>query len=100
GLCDNGGYAADVKEKFQGYLLSEVPLEIAGQPLRAGAYAFGVVEGRFIVMDLGANDLLKVASMKDTEMKHPTPLQVLAAAQKGVYRLYVGREYVELQRAK
>ncbi|HKT47165.1 MAG TPA: hypothetical protein VJP87_06530 [Candidatus Acidoferrales bacterium] len=100
GLCDNGGYAANVKEKFQGYLLSEVPIEIGGETLKAGAYGFGVVGGQFVVTDLGANDVLKTLATRDAELKHPTPLHVAAASQSGAYRLYLGRDYVEFRRAK
>jgi hypothetical protein len=101
GLCDNSGYASEVKQKFQGYLLSEVSLEIGGKSLKPGAYAFGFLSGgQFLVMDIGANDLFQVASTKDTEIKRPTPLQVLAASDKGTYRLYAGRDYVEFHRGQ
>jgi len=101
GLCDNSGYSTDVKQKFQGYLLSEVPLEIGGKSLKPGAYGFGVLkDGQFVVMDIGANDVLQVAAAKDADIKRPTPLQVLAASVKGTYRLYAGRDYVEFQRAQ
>jgi hypothetical protein len=51
-------------------------------------------------MDLGANDLLQAASQHDAEMKRPVPLQVLASATAGSYRLYAGRDYVEFRRAR
>jgi len=31
-------------------------------------------------------------------MKRPTPLQVVASATAGTYRLYAGRDYVEFHR--
>ncbi len=100
GLCDTAGYSSQVQEKFQGYLLTEVPLQIGGQTLKAGAYGIGFVSGgQFVVMDLGANNLFQVASARDAEMKRPMPLQV-RAADKGGYRLYAGRDYVEWQRAQ
>ncbi len=52
-----------------------------------------------MVLDLAANDIFRVASQKDTEIKRPVPLQV-AAAESGKYRLYAGREFVEFSRAK
>jgi hypothetical protein len=101
GLCDSSGYASDVRQKFQGYLLSEVPLEIGGKSLKPGAYGFGFLNGgQVVVMDIGANDLFQAASAKDTEIRRPMPLQVLAAPSKGTYRLYVGRDYVEFHRAQ
>ena len=49
-------------------------------------------------MDVGANDLLKVNSAKDADMKRPVPLQIVAGSGTGKYRLYKGRDYVEFQR--
>ena len=101
GLVDNSGYSTGIKEKYQAYLLNEVTLEIAGQTLKPGAYGFGFLNGgRFVVMDLGANDLLQAASQHDAEMKRPVPLQVLVSATSGSYRLYAGRDYVEFRRAR
>jgi hypothetical protein len=100
GLVDSSGYSTGIKEKYQGYLLNEVMLEIAGQTLKPGAYGFGFLAGgKFIVMDVGANEVLQAASQHDTEMKRPIPLQVLASATAGSYRLYAGRDYVEFRRA-
>jgi len=101
GLVDSSGYSTAIKEKYQAYLLSEVRLEIGGQTLKPGSYGIGFVEGgKFVVMDLGANDVLQAASQKDTEMKRPVPLQILASPTAGSYRLYAGRDYVEFRRAR
>jgi hypothetical protein len=99
GLVDSSGYSTSIREKYQAYLLNEVTLEIAGQTLKPGAYGIGFLNGgKFVVMDLGANDLLQVASQRDTEMKRPIPLQVVASSAAGSYRLYAGRDYVEFRR--
>jgi hypothetical protein len=100
-LVDNSGYATGLKEKYQGYLITEVPLEIGGQTLKPGAYGFGFIEGsKFVVMDLGANDVLQSASAKDADLKRPVPLQFVAGSDAGKYRLYKGRDYVEFRRVK
>ena len=100
-LVDNSGYASGIREKYQGYLLSDVAIDIGGQTLKPGAYGFGFLEGdKFVVLDLGANDLFQVSSKKDTEIKRPVPLQIAAGSSAGNYRLYKGREYVEFHRAK
>ena len=100
GLVDSSGYSTGIKEKYQAYPLNEVTLEIGGQSLKPGAYGFGFLKGgQFVVMDLGANDVLQVASRRDAEMKRPVPLQVLASGSAGSYRLYLGRDYVEFRRA-
>lgn len=100
GLVDNSGYSSGLREKYQAYLLSEVTLEIGGQTLKPGAYGFGFLEGgKFVVMDVGANDVLSAASQRDAELKRPVPLQVVASSTAGSYRLYAGRDYVEFRRA-
>jgi hypothetical protein len=101
GLVDNSGYSTGIREKYQAYLLNEETLEIGGQTLKPGAYGVGFIEaGKFVVMDLAANDLFRVASARDSEIKRPVPLQVLAGAVTGGYRLYVGRDYVEFHRVQ
>jgi len=99
GMVDSSGYSTAIKEKYQAYLLNEVTLEIAGQTLKPGAYGIGFINGgKFVVMDLGANDVLQAASQHDAEMKRPVPLQVVTSATSGTYRLYAGRDYVEFRR--
>jgi hypothetical protein len=100
-LVDASGYASAIREKYQGYLLTDVAIEIGGQTLKPGAYGFGFLEGdKFVVMDLGANDVLQASSKKDTEMKRPVPFQFVAGSSAGTYRLYKGRDYVEFRKAK
>jgi hypothetical protein len=101
GLVDNSGYSSGLKEKYQAYLITEVPIEIGGQTLKPGAYGVGFLDGnKFAVMDLGANDVLEVSSANDKEIKRPLPLQFIAGSEAGKYRLYKGRDYVEFHRAK
>jgi hypothetical protein len=101
GLVDSSGYSTAIREKYQAYLINEVPVEIGGQTLKPGAYGIGFLEGnKFVVMDIGANDVLQASSVKDTEMKRPVPLQFTAGSGAGNYRLYRGRDYVEFHRAK
>jgi hypothetical protein len=101
GLVDNSGYSTSIRQKYQAYLITEVSLLFAGQTLKPGAYGVGFIEGgKFVVLDLAANDLFQAASQKDTEMKRPVPLQITAGAEDGKYRLYAGRDFVEFSRAK
>jgi len=101
GLVDSSGYSTAIREKYQAYLINEVAVEIGGQTLKPGGYGIGFLEGnKFVVMDIGANDVLQVASAKDSEMKRPVPLQFTAAPGAGNYRLYHGRDYIEFRRTK
>jgi hypothetical protein len=100
GLVDNSGYSSGVREKYQAYLITEVTVEIGGQSLKPGAYGFGYLkDGKFVVLDLGNNELFQTATQRDAELKRPVPLQVLASPNAGGYRLYNGRDYVEFRRA-
>ena len=100
GLVDSSGYSTAIQEKYQGYLLSEVTLDFGGQVLKPGAYGFGFLQGgKFLVMDLAANDALQGTSQHDADMKRPVPLQVTASSTAGSYRLYCGRNYVEFRRS-
>jgi hypothetical protein len=96
GLVDTSGYAADVQAKYQGFLITEVKLNIEGSDLGPGQYGFGFSkEGKFLVMDVGANDVLSVAAKLDDKLPHPVPLKVVADG--GAYRLYDGRKWVSLK---
>ncbi len=79
GMVDNSGYSSGLRQKYQAYLLTEVPLQIGAQSVKPGAYGFGFLEGnKFILLDLGANELFQVSSQRDAEMKRPTPFQTTA----------------------
>lgn len=94
-LVDTSGYSTAVQQKYQGYFITEVALDINGQMLKPGAYGVGFVEGnKFLVMDVGAHDLFTAGSTHDADLKRPMPLQILADTTPNRYRLYVNRNYV------
>ncbi len=97
-LVDTSGYSTGLAAKYQGYLITEVPLVIKGKHLPAGAYGFGFLDGdRFVVTDLGGKDVLTAHSAKDADMARPRPLDVTDDPAGG-FRLYVGRSYVHFGR--
>lgn len=95
GMVDTAGYASDVAQKYQGFLITEVKLNIEGSELAPGAYGMGFVGDKFVVTDVGANDLLKVSSRRDDTLKRPVPLEMTQEG--GGFRLYAGRKYVTLE---
>lgn len=96
GLVDTSGYASDVQAKYQGCLITEVKLDIEGTNLQPGAYGFGFsADGKFLVMDVGANELVSVAGKIDEKLARPVPLKVVADG--GAYRLYAGKKWVSLK---
>ena len=96
-LVDTSGYTTGVQEKYQAWFVTEVPIKVGGQSLAAGSYGAGFVDGKFLITDVGAHDLLAATASEDSELKRPTPLQVVADPAGG-YRLYAGRKYVILSR--
>ncbi len=97
-LVDTSGYSTGVAAKYQGYLITEVPLMVAGKRLPAGAYGFGFLDGdRLLVTDLGGHDVLTAHTAKDTAMTRPRPLEVTDDSAGG-YRLYAGKSYVHFAR--
>ena len=101
GLVDSSGYSTGIQQKYQGYFLTEVPLEFSGMRLAPGAYGFGFIgSNAFIIMDLGAHELLRVQWTRDAAMPRPRPLQIVNGAHADQFRLYEGRKFVSFQRAK
>jgi hypothetical protein len=92
GLVDNSGYSTDVAQKYQGYLITSKKITIEGQSLNPGQYGFGFVDGKFLVMDAGANDVTSVAFHTDDKLQRPAPFKVSVSG--GDYRIYAGKKYV------
>jgi hypothetical protein len=104
-LVDTSGYSSGIQQRYQAYLITEVPLEVGegsdARRLVPGAYGVGFIQNdRFVVMDLGAHELLNVGSHHDAELHRPMPLQVLDTPAAGTYRFYEGRSFVALRRAQ
>ena len=96
-LVDTTGYSTALASKYQAYFIAEVPIKVGGESLAAGVYGVGFVGDKFVVTDIGAHDVLTVASHEDAGLKRPMPLQVLADPAGG-FRLYAGRMYVSFSR--
>ena len=96
GLVDASGYASDVKAKYQGFLITEVKLNVEGTNLPPGQYGFGFLsDGKFLVMDVGQNELASVSAHVDENLHRPVPLKLVAEGD--AYRLYAGKKYVTLK---
>lgn len=94
GLVDTAGYAADVREKYQGFLITDSPVRIGGYELGVGAYGFGFVSGKFLVLDLSGKELFSTLVENDKSLKRPRPL-MMSKGGSGI-RLYSGRSYVTI----
>jgi hypothetical protein len=96
GLVDTSGYASEVQERYQAYLLLDRAVMIEGHTLTPGAYGIGFLRPQsFVVMDLSGHDLFVVDSHHDEELRRPTPLQVLPSnGASGEFRICAGRSFV------
>jgi len=92
-LVDASGYSTAIQQKYQGMLITESKLDIGGSSLPPGQYGFGfTADGKFMVMDVGNNDVLSASSQTDSELKRPVPLKLVEDG--AGYKLYAGKNRV------
>ncbi len=95
-LVDSSGYSTAIQQKYQGMLITEVKLNVGGADLAPGQYGFGfIADNKFVVMDVGNNDVLSAAYQTDQALPRPVPLKLVEAD--GAYRLYAGRKWVAIK---
>lgn len=92
GMVDTSGYAADIRARYEGFLITDSPITINGSELGIGAYGFGFSnDGKLNVLDLAGNEVLSVSTTKDNGMRRPRPL-MMSKSGNGL-RLYSGKDY-------
>ena len=92
GLVDTSGYAADVRARYEGFLITDSAITINGSDLGTGAYGFGFGnDGKLNILDLAGNEIISVSTTKDNQMKRPRPLMMTRSGNN--IRLYSGRDY-------
>lgn len=96
GLVDTSGYASNVQDRYQFYLVTESALLFGNSRLPAGVYGGGFVGDHFILMDIGGRTVAEGNVETDAAMPRPRPLQMLPDSPNAV-RLALGRHWVRLQ---
>ncbi|MGD0758767.1 MAG: hypothetical protein ABR921_07680 [Candidatus Sulfotelmatobacter sp.] len=95
-LVDSSGYSTAIQQKYQGLLITEVKLNIGGADLPPGQYGFGfIADNKFVVMDVGNNDVLTTTYQTDQTLTRAVPLKLIEAD--GGYRLYAGKKWVGIK---
>jgi len=95
-LVDASGYSTAIQQKYQGLLITETKLNIGGSTLPAGQYGFGfTADGKFVVMDVGNNDVLSASAQTDSALQRPVPLKLIEDG--AGYKLYAGRKWVAIK---
>jgi hypothetical protein len=92
GLVDTSGYSTELQGVYEGFLITDSPINIGGKTLKTGAYGFGFGKDKVNVFDLSSKQILTIKVIEDTELKRPRPLMMVADG-KGI-RLYKGKIYV------
>lgn len=92
GMVDTTGYAADLRAKYEGFLITDSAITINDSELGVGAYGFGFSnDGKLNVLDLAGNEILSVSTTKDQQLKRPRPLMMTRSGNE--IRFYSGRDY-------
>jgi len=76
--------------------ITETKLNIGGSTLAPGQYGFGfTAEGKFVVMDVGNNDVLSTPYQTDAALQHAVPLKLVEDG--AGFKLYAGKKWVALK---
>ena len=94
GLVDTSGYSADVRAKYEGFLIADSPVRVGDEELGPGAYGFGFTDDqKFNLFDVGGRPVLSAGTTADRVIRRPRPLMMVKDRDGGV-RLYSGRQFV------
>ena len=92
-LADMSGYATAIREKVEGFLVTDIPVRMGNKELGVGYYAFGFTkEGVLNIFDMAGAPLLSVKGTRDNALRTPRPLAMVKGAD-GI-RLYRARDYI------
>jgi hypothetical protein len=95
-LVDASGYSTAIQQKYQGMLITEVKLNIGGSTLPPGQYGFGFTsDGKFMVMDVGNDDVLSTSSQTDSALQQAVPLKLVEDGEG--YKLSAGKKWVGIK---
>ena len=95
-LVDASGYSTAIQQKYQGLLITEKKLIIGGSSVNPGQYGFGFTsDGKFVVMDVGNDDVLGETAQMDQSLQRPVPLKLVEDGDS--YKLYAGKKWVGMK---
>jgi len=93
GIVDTSGYSADIRAKYEGFLIADSSIRLGGETLGVGAYGFGFADdGKLNVFDVGGKQVLSTETKEDRALRRPRPLMMMKSGDE--VRLYSGRRYV------
>jgi hypothetical protein len=93
GLVDTSGYSTEISGKYEGFFITDSPINVGGKDLGTGAYGFGFSSnGEIHIFDLSSKEIFAAPAQTDSAMKRPRPLMMTMDG--GKVRLYKGKAYV------
>lgn len=95
GLVDTSGYSTGVREKYQFYLVTEIPLTAGTLHIQPGVYGGGfLTDDSFVLLNIAGDEIGRTTVRDDKELRRPRPLQMIMNGSD--LRLYLGRQYTTL----
>ena len=78
GLVDTSGYSTGVREKYQFYFVTEVPLTVGTLSIQPGIYGGGyLADNNFVLLNVASSEIGRTTVREDKELRRPRPLQML-----------------------
>jgi len=94
-LVNTSGYSTAIQQKYQALFLTDSRLKVENSDLPPGAYGCGFSSGKFIIMNVAAEDVVSVTAQRDEKLQRAVPLKFVE--QEGGYRFYAGKNFVTLR---
>jgi hypothetical protein len=95
-LVDTSGYATSVRERYEGFFITDSKVRVGQAEVAPGAYGFGFSsDSKMNIFDVGGNQLHSVVAAKDSELTAPRPLAFVKSGDD--LRLYHGRNFVVIK---
>jgi hypothetical protein len=97
-LVDVSGYSTGIAQKYQGLLITQVPLKVNDKTIPPGYYGFGSpTADHFGILDVNANEIAGGKIEPSTGTERPIPLRVTSSA--STVTISLGRRSFSLQPA-
>jgi hypothetical protein len=104
GLIDTTGYSTQIKQKYIGMLITEMPISVCGIAVGVGSYGFGLdrpaptstADAPFKVYNQAGEKLGECAAKKDDSIKQAKPLATITP-QGGPAKVYLGKYVIEIR---
>ena len=92
-LVDTSGYATSMRDKYEGFLITDMKISVGRAEVAPGAYGFGfTADNKMNIFDVSGNQLHTIVAVRDSELKAPRMIHLVKSGKD--IRLYRGRNYV------